>query len=80
MSSLEKLPTELLERVFFYCLNLDLPRSSPVIGGKLSSESVYTRTIHDAFDETWKSWYGINFRLTVNLWFPQVNPNLQVRT
>jgi hypothetical protein len=59
MSNLEKLPTELLERVFFYCLNIDLPRSSPVIGGKLSSETVYMRTIIAAFGVTWSWGYSI---------------------
>jgi hypothetical protein len=49
MSALEKLPTELLETVFLYCLNLDLPRASPVIGGKLGSEVVYLRTVVSAF-------------------------------
>ena len=56
MSLLERLPTELLEEIFLYCMNLDLPRSSPVIGGKLSSEVVYTRTVLAAFENTWE-WY-----------------------
>lgn len=79
MSSLEKLPTELLEKVFYYCMNLDLPRSSPVIGGKLSSEGVYVRTVLAAFDETWEDWYGKNFAPAFNVGFTQGNPNLQVR-
>ena len=49
MSRLEKLPTELLEKVFLYCFNLDLPRASPVIGGKLSSDHIYMRTMIKAF-------------------------------
>jgi hypothetical protein len=57
MSPLERLPTELLVEVFLYCMNLNLPRSSPVIGGKLSSESVYTRTILAAFEDTWEEYY-----------------------
>ena len=57
MSLLERLPMELLEKVFFYCVNLDFPRSSPVICGKLSSEVVYTRTILAAFEDTWERYY-----------------------
>ena len=77
MSNLEKLPTELVEKVFFYCMNLDLPRSSPVIGAKLCSESVYSRTILAAFDETWDFWYGRSLT-TSDEGYPQVNPMLQV--
>ncbi|KAB8294966.1 hypothetical protein EYC80_006919 [Monilinia laxa] len=58
MSQLEKLPTELLETIFLYCLNLSLPACSPVIGGKLSSEPVYSKTIIAAFDPIWDEWYG----------------------
>jgi hypothetical protein len=58
MSDLEKLPTELLEAVFLYCMNLDLPRSSPVIAGKLSSELMYSRTVIAAFGPTWDRWHG----------------------
>jgi hypothetical protein len=58
MSNLEKLPTELLVEIFLYCLNLDLPKSSPVIGGKLTSELTYTRTIIEAFGPTWDEGYG----------------------
>lgn len=53
MSHLEKLPVELLEHVFAHCLNLEMPRCSPVIGGKLSSEAVYTRTVIKAFGMCW---------------------------
>ncbi|CAD6444481.1 4ca8363a-49ab-4da6-9c08-6ed9979d6367 [Sclerotinia trifoliorum] len=58
MSQLEKLPTELLEAIFFYCLNLNFPVCSPIIGGKLSGESVYSKTIIAAFDPIWDGWYG----------------------
>ncbi|KAE9380193.1 hypothetical protein N431DRAFT_432477 [Stipitochalara longipes BDJ] len=58
MCLLEKLPTELLERVFLYCMNLELPRASPVISGKLSSEVVYLHTIITAFGPTWERWHG----------------------
>ncbi|KIN01490.1 hypothetical protein OIDMADRAFT_19303, partial [Oidiodendron maius Zn] len=58
MSLLERLPTELLEEIFFYSMNLDLPRSSPVIGGKLSSEVVYIQTVLAAFENTWEWYYA----------------------
>lgn len=38
--SLESLPTELLEKVFFFCLNVSLPQASLVIGHKLASHHV----------------------------------------
>lgn len=53
MSCLEKLPVELLTRVFLFSLNFELPRSSPIIGGKLSSDHVYVRTIIAAFHNSW---------------------------
>lgn len=59
MSPLERLPTELLQQIFLYCLNLHLPRSSPVIAGKLSSTSMYHRAIIAAFGPTWSAWHGI---------------------
>jgi hypothetical protein len=58
MSPLEKLPTELLEKVFLYCMNLELPRSSPVIAGKLSSDVVYLHMITAAFGPTWEIWHA----------------------
>jgi len=61
MSNLEKLPTELLVDIFLYSMNIDLPRSSPVIGGKLTSKLVYTRTVIAAFGPTWDAGYG-NYR------------------
>ena len=58
MSKIEKLPTELLVEIFLYSMNIELPRSSPVIGGKLTSELVYTRTIIATFGPTWDAGYG----------------------
>ncbi|KAJ5053824.1 uncharacterized protein L3040_000115 [Drepanopeziza brunnea f. sp. 'multigermtubi'] len=58
MSPLEKLPTELLERVFRFCLNLELPRSSPIIGAKLSSSTILNWTVHASFGPCWEKWYG----------------------
>lgn len=58
MSNLEKLPTELMVEIFFHSMNIDLPRSSPVIAGKLTSELVYIRTVIEVFGPTWKEGYG----------------------
>ena len=41
-SLLERLPTEILELVFLYCLNLSLPRSSPLLGKRLTSNHMKT--------------------------------------
>ncbi|KAE8440571.1 hypothetical protein EG329_007229 [Mollisiaceae sp. DMI_Dod_QoI] len=57
MSNLEKLPTEILETVFLFCLNFDLPKASPVIAGKLSSPIVYNKTILASFGPTWERWH-----------------------
>ncbi|KAG4436707.1 hypothetical protein IFR05_007821 [Cadophora sp. M221] len=58
MSLLEKLPTELLERVFQFCLNLDLPKASPVIAGKLSSSTVFNWTVMRVFCPSWERGYA----------------------
>ncbi|KAF5872962.1 putative inner membrane magnesium transporter mrs2 protein [Botrytis fragariae] len=58
MSELERLPTEILEQIFFGCWNLSLPACSPVIGGKLSSVAVYNKIIIAAFGPVWDKWYG----------------------
>ncbi|TQS34208.1 hypothetical protein Golomagni_05417 [Golovinomyces magnicellulatus] len=54
VSWLEKIPTEILEIIFFYCFNFELPRSSLSLGKALSSHFVYTRTIQAAFEPTWR--------------------------
>ncbi|PVH84895.1 hypothetical protein DL98DRAFT_60773 [Cadophora sp. DSE1049] len=58
MSLLEKLPTELLERVFQFCLNLDLPKASPVVAGKLSSVTVFNWTVMRVFGASWERGYA----------------------
>ena len=42
---LEQLPTELLETIYLYNLNLSLPQASPIIGSKLASKHVKTQTL-----------------------------------
>jgi hypothetical protein len=58
-SSLEKLPTEILLNIFLFAINLELPRASPVIAGKLSSEHVFLQTILGVFDPTWDYRFGL---------------------
>jgi len=41
-SPLERLPTEMLEMIFMYSLNLSLPRASPVLGKRLASNHMKT--------------------------------------
>ncbi|RKF82651.1 hypothetical protein GcC1_012036 [Golovinomyces cichoracearum] len=57
VSWLEKIPTEILEIIFFYCFNFELPRSSLSLGKALSSHTVYARTIQAAFEPTWRKSY-----------------------
>ncbi len=44
-SSLERLPIELLESIFFYCLNHSLPQASITIGQKLDSTHVKSQLV-----------------------------------
>lgn len=41
LSMLEALPVEIIEQIFFYSLNVNLPRASPVLAAALSSERIY---------------------------------------
>lgn len=48
-SPFERLPTEILEIIFFNCLNLNLPRVSPILGIALSSFYVKARLFEMVF-------------------------------
>ena len=48
-SPLERLPTELLEDIFFRCLNLSLPRASLALGQQLASYHVKSKLYAIAF-------------------------------
>ncbi|KAI9817494.1 MAG: hypothetical protein M1827_001104 [Pycnora praestabilis] len=50
LSSLEKLPPELLQSIFLYAPNLNLPLASPYVGATLSSEHVFTHLALSAFN------------------------------
>lgn len=49
LSTFESLPVELLEKIFFYSLNVNLPRSSPYLANVFSNERVYRLLILLAF-------------------------------
>lgn len=49
LSPLERLPTEILEIIFFDCLNLSLPRASLILGSTLSSFHVKAHLFEIAF-------------------------------
>lgn len=49
LAPIERLPTEVLEIIFFNCLNLGLPQASPIIGNALSSFYCKARLAELAF-------------------------------
>lgn len=58
LSRLESLPTELIQIIFFECLNLSLPRASPTIAAALSSFYVKYRLFLIAFSSAhWQLQY-----------------------
>lgn len=59
MASLEKLPIEILIPIFLFSMNLDLPRASPIIAGKLSSRLTIFEAITNAFSPTWEYYYEL---------------------
>ncbi|KAG5974351.1 hypothetical protein E4U55_008222 [Claviceps digitariae] len=58
-ASLQSLPVELLESIFLYSANLALPRSSPLLGAKLSGKATLLRLFIIAFHDTWDQFFGI---------------------
>lgn len=78
---LEKLPTELLQAIFSFSLNLDLPLVSPIIAGKLSDEHTFLSTIISVFEPSWQVSYEI--ARGIRRWHPPDllagDPPLQVR-
>jgi hypothetical protein len=49
LSMLETLPVEVIEQIFLYSLNLNLPRASPVLAAAVSREQIYRILIILAF-------------------------------
>ncbi|KAG6057039.1 hypothetical protein E4U17_001727 [Claviceps sp. LM77 group G4] len=58
--SLQNLPVELLEIIFLYAMDLALPRSSPLIGAKLSGKVTLLRLFVAGFHETWDEYFGLS--------------------
>ncbi|KAG6109454.1 hypothetical protein E4U13_005830 [Claviceps humidiphila] len=57
--SLQNLPLELLESIFLYSTNFALPRSSPLLGAKLSGKATLLRLFMVGFHDTWDRRFGI---------------------
>ncbi|KAI8722320.1 hypothetical protein NCS52_00375500 [Fusarium sp. LHS14.1] len=57
--TLQSLPAEVLEIIFLYSASLALPRSSPIIGAKLSGRATLLRHFMWTFHDTWIDWFGI---------------------
>ncbi|KAG6179979.1 hypothetical protein E4U27_002949 [Claviceps purpurea] len=58
--SLQNLPLELLESIFLYSKNFALPRSSPLLGAKLSGKATLLRLFMEALHDTWDQCFGIS--------------------
>ncbi|KAJ4263967.1 hypothetical protein NW762_006005 [Fusarium torreyae] len=57
---LQALPSEVLESIFLYSANISLPRSSPIMGAKLSGRATLIRFFIWAFHDTWDQCFGIS--------------------
>jgi hypothetical protein len=55
----EKLPTEVLQRIFLYSEEVGFPLASLRIGRLLSHRSFYVETVLEAFRPTWDLWLGV---------------------
>ncbi|CAJ2504230.1 Uu.00g116240.m01.CDS01 [Anthostomella pinea] len=53
-----EVPLEVLERIFWFSENVNLPRCSPRFGRLLSGPSTLRETFIAAFGPTWDVWYG----------------------
>ena len=61
-SGFERLPTEILELIFFQCLNLNLPLASSNLGSALSSFYVKSRLFFMAFSSDHFSYYDFKLQ------------------
>lgn len=58
-SNIERsMPLEVLERIFWFSENVNLPRASPRLGRLLSGASTLRETFLAAFGPTWDVWFG----------------------
>lgn len=62
LSYLERIPTEVLELIFFQCLNLNLPLASSNLGSALSSFYVKSRLFFMAFSSDHFSYYDFKLK------------------
>lgn len=58
VAPIEQLPSEILERIVFMSMNLNLLRSSHRIGRRFSSRSFFTELLECALSPTWDQWFG----------------------
>ncbi|KAK3935603.1 hypothetical protein QBC46DRAFT_46060 [Diplogelasinospora grovesii] len=58
LAPIERLPTEILQRIFLLSENLSFPRSSLHVGLLLSPKSFLTELVVYAFSPTWDVWFG----------------------
>ena len=81
LSNLESLPVELIEKIFLYSLNTNLPRASPHLAAALSSEQIYRLLILLAFfnnDEVYDLYelaFGGANALSPSSQFEPIDPN-----
>ncbi|ATY61679.1 hypothetical protein CCM_06536 [Cordyceps militaris CM01] len=61
-TTLDRLPTEILEKILLYSGSVALPQCSPVVGAKLSSRATLLRFFIWGFHDTWDQWFGVPFR------------------
>lgn len=78
--SLQSLPLELLESIFVYSTNLALPRSSPMLGAKLSGKTTLLRVFMMAFHDTWDHCFGKLENWSENKRAPIGDVSLQVKS
>ncbi|KAI1408092.1 hypothetical protein F5Y13DRAFT_173345 [Hypoxylon sp. FL1857] len=78
---LQSMPLEILEYIFYLSENINLPRSSPVIGRRLSGELIRRDFFIFAFEPVWERWlesHGDRFGDFYGLFFPsEGDPKLQ---
>ncbi|KAI1259850.1 hypothetical protein F5Y18DRAFT_407941 [Xylariaceae sp. FL1019] len=52
------LPLEILEQIFWWSENVNLPKASPLLGSRLSGPPTLRKTFNQAFGPTWDVWFG----------------------
>lgn len=70
VAPIERLPVELLEIIFFSCLNVSLPQASPIIGNALSSFHCKARVAELAFSSITRN--GLTYAHHLKQWRPDM--------